>query len=77
MKEVEARANYGIKGLMPYTDPIYAEAHRRYIRNNYPIFWDRMRGVAESFGSSSSWVNRNILFNGQELRIGLVAGRLP
>ena len=32
-------------------DPVYAKAQRVYFQRNYPIHWERMRGVAAAFGS--------------------------
>ena len=34
----------------PSTDPLRTRAQRLYIEKNYPILYDRMRGVASSFG---------------------------
>lgn len=30
-------------------DPLYARARREYFQQNYPIYWERMRGVAAAF----------------------------
>lgn len=32
------------------TNPLYARARRAYVRRNYPIHWERVRGVAAAFG---------------------------
>lgn len=45
-----ARERYGQFPEMYRTDPIYARARRHYFQRNYPIHWERMRGVAASFG---------------------------
>ena len=42
----------GIKKLGPYAGPIYAEARRQYMKKNYPILLERMKGVAKSYGLS-------------------------
>lgn len=42
----------GIKKLLPFDGPIYAEARRQYMEKNYPILLERMKGVAKSFGLS-------------------------
>jgi len=42
----------GIKKLGPYAEPIYAEARRQYLKKNYPILLERMKGVAKSYGLS-------------------------
>lgn len=36
--------------LSKYAGPLYAEANNRYIQKNYPILWERMKGVAQSYG---------------------------
>lgn len=36
--------------LSKYAGPLYAEANNQYIRKNYPILWERMKGVAQSYG---------------------------
>src|SRR5436190_11601207 len=43
------RERYGIK-LPPATDALRTRAQRRFIEKNYPILYQRMRGVAASFG---------------------------
>jgi predicted choloylglycine hydrolase len=42
----------GIKKLLPFAAPIYAEARRQYMLKNYPILLERMNGVAKSYGLS-------------------------
>lgn len=42
----------GIKKLGTYAGPIYAEARRQYMKKNYPILLERMKGVAKSYGLS-------------------------
>jgi len=42
----------GIKTLVHYAGPIYAEARRQYMKKNYPILLERMKGVAKSYGLS-------------------------
>jgi hypothetical protein len=37
-----------------YAGPIYAEARRQYMKTNYPILLDRMKGVARSYGLSAT-----------------------
>ena len=32
-------------------DPIYARARRLYLQRNYPIHWERVRGVAAAFAA--------------------------
>jgi hypothetical protein len=44
-----AKNAYGIK-LVRYAAPVYAEAHRLYLKKNYPILLDRAAGVAEAYG---------------------------
>ncbi|MFH1878960.1 MAG: C45 family peptidase [Candidatus Omnitrophota bacterium] len=46
-----AREGYGTE-LVKYADPVYAEARREYMKKNYPIMFDRMKGVAGSYGIS-------------------------
>lgn len=36
--------------LSKYAGPLYAEANNQYIQKNYPILWERMKGVAQSYG---------------------------
>jgi len=36
--------------LAKYAGPLYAEANNQYIQKNYPILWERMKGVARSYG---------------------------
>jgi hypothetical protein len=45
-----ARDRYGQSADMYRTDPIYGRARRHYYQRNYPIHWERMRGVAAAFG---------------------------
>jgi len=42
----------GINELGTYAGPIYAEARRQYMEKNYPILFERMKGVAKSYGLS-------------------------
>ncbi|MDP2928193.1 MAG: C45 family peptidase [Candidatus Omnitrophota bacterium] len=42
----------GIKTLVHYAGPIYADARRQYMEKNYPILLERMKGVAKSYGLS-------------------------
>ena len=44
-----ARDRYQAK-LAPSSDPLRTRAARRYIEKNYPILYDRMRGVAAAYG---------------------------
>lgn len=32
-------------------DPVYARARREYFQNHYPIYWERMQGVAAALGA--------------------------
>jgi len=43
------RTRYGSK-LIPYADPVYARARKEYMRLNYPILYERMKGVAQAYG---------------------------
>ncbi len=45
-----ARADYGVGGFVPYASEIFARAQREYTQVNYPILWERMLGVEDSFG---------------------------
>lgn len=45
-----ARERYGQSADMYRTDPIFVRARRHYYQRNYPIHWERMRGVAAAFG---------------------------
>jgi hypothetical protein len=45
-----ARERYGQSAELYRTDPIYGRARRHYYQRNYPIHWERMRGVAAAFG---------------------------
>jgi len=38
--------------LVKYADPVYAKARLEYMRRNYPIMLERMKGVARSYGLS-------------------------
>jgi predicted choloylglycine hydrolase len=51
------------------TNPVYAKARRKYFQHNYPIHWERIRGVAEAydldpmddhFDLSNLWYNIDI-----------------
>lgn len=44
-----AREKYGTQ-LVKYADPVYARARVEYMKNNYPIMLERMKGVAGSYG---------------------------
>lgn len=44
-----AQNDYGTK-LVKYADPVYAEARREYMKKNYPVMLERMKGVARSYG---------------------------
>ncbi len=44
-----ARREYGAE-LVRYADPAYAAARREYMRLNYPIQLERMKGVARAYG---------------------------
>ncbi len=41
-----ARKDYGVASLKKCTDPVYGKARREYTARNYPIMWERMKGVA-------------------------------
>ncbi len=45
-----ARERYGQSTEMFRTEPIFGRARRHYFQRNYPILWERMRGVAAAFG---------------------------
>jgi hypothetical protein len=47
---------------MPSSDPFRTRVQRRYIEKNYPILFDRMKGVAASFGKSLD--DDSLNFNG-------------
>ena len=36
--------------LSKFARPLYAEANNQYIQKNYPILWERLKGVAQSYG---------------------------
>ena len=36
--------------LSKFAGPLYAEANHLYVEKNYPILWERMKGVAQSYG---------------------------
>lgn len=38
--------------LIKYADPVYAKARRNYMKLNYPVMLERMKGVARSYGIS-------------------------
>jgi hypothetical protein len=44
-----AQERYQVR-LLPSEDALRTRAQRRYLEKNYPILYDRMRGVAASFG---------------------------
>ena len=41
---------YGQSPNRHATNPVYAKARRAFFQRNYPIHWDRVRGVAGAFG---------------------------
>lgn len=43
--------DYNVK-LYPYADPMYAKARLDYMQKNYPVFYERMKGVAEAYNVS-------------------------
>lgn len=45
-----ARQDYGVAGFLPYASDIYARAQRDYVQRNYRLLWERMQGVADSYG---------------------------
>jgi acyl-CoA:6-aminopenicillanic acid acyl transferase len=45
-----ARERYSQSAELYRTEPIYGRARRHYFQHNYPIHWERMRGVAAAFG---------------------------
>ncbi len=45
-----AKTDYGVAGFLPYASGVYAQAQRGYVERNYPILWERMQGVADSYG---------------------------
>jgi hypothetical protein len=58
-----ARDRFGVRPV-PSADPFRTRAQRRYIEKNYPILFERMRGVAAAFGRqldddscNFSWLN--------------------
>jgi hypothetical protein len=46
-----AKDRHGVQP-MPSTDPLVTRMQRRYLANNYPIFVERMKGVAACYGKS-------------------------
>ena len=46
-----ARRKYKAK-LIKYAEPIYAKARLQYMKTNYPILLERMKGVASAYGLS-------------------------
>lgn len=44
-----AQKGYGTK-LVKYADPVYAKARVEYMKRNYPVMLERMKGVAASYG---------------------------
>ena len=55
-----ARADYGVAGFLPYASGIYAQAQRQYVLRNYPIMWERMLGVEDSYGVSAGELERDV-----------------
>lgn len=49
-----ARERYGKTADHFRGDPIFARARRVYVQHNYPIQWERVRGVAAAFGLEPS-----------------------
>jgi hypothetical protein len=49
-----ARERYGKSPQHFVANPVYARARRLYFQRNYPIHWERMRGVAAAFGIDPS-----------------------
>lgn len=45
------QAKFGSK-LVKYADPLYGKARKEYFRINCPILYERMKGVAQSYGLS-------------------------
>lgn len=46
-----SKKDYNVKPSK-FTDPIYAKARLAYMDKNYPVFYERMKGVAEAYGVS-------------------------
>ena len=44
-----ARKDFG-SGLSRYASPLYGKERQDYMKNNYPVLFDRMNGVARSYG---------------------------
>lgn len=49
-----AKNEYGVSGLLQYPDALYAEAAKIYLKTNYPILWERSRGVAAVYAQTGS-----------------------
>lgn len=45
-----AKDRYGKSSKDFVADPLFARARKEYFRRNYPIHWERVRGVAAAFG---------------------------
>jgi hypothetical protein len=37
----------------PAADPLVVRCQRRYLQTHYPIYYERMRGIAEAFGRTA------------------------
>ncbi len=55
-----AQADYGVGGLLPYASEIYTQAQHSYVQKNYPILWERMLGVADSYGIAVDAIERDV-----------------
>lgn len=55
-----ARADYGVGGFVPYASELYAQAQHAYVGKNYPILWERMLGVADSYGLPAGQTEQDI-----------------
>lgn len=64
--------------LQSSQDPLRTRVQRRYIAQNYPILFERMRGVARAFGKrldDDAWVHSDLNFT--ELKAGCSIMYLP
>src|SRR5262245_12526975 len=72
-----AKTRYGAR-LVPAKDPVQARAQREFLKRNYPVLLDRMRGVAAAFGKSiddDGWDFSTLSF--ADLRAGCSIVHLP
>lgn len=72
-----AQERYQVR-LQPARDSLRTRATRRYIEKNYPILYDRMRGVAASYGNAvtdDAWDHSSLMFT--ELRAACSVVHLP